>query len=264
MFKKLSQKMNIEHPRRFMLIIDIVCLLILFAAFFLGAKYIINEIFISKYNDGEYKTGSEKGLTEFNFPEGYVPYYNLGNAYYKQGEYDKAISYYKKALTENPPHSGERECDIRVNLALAMLQKIDWSNMETEKDVERVIRQLKAARNVLTEEGCANPDDPNGHNKEAEQLKKDIDDMIEQLQQNQEDQQNNDDQDDQQQNNDNNQDDQNNDSNSDREDELRDELEDQMTQNQQEHQDGEDQMQQYQEEQNGGGGGGSGYDGKTW
>ena len=261
MMKKLSQKMNIEHPRRFMLIIDIVCFLVLFAAFFLGAKYIINEIFISNYEKEVYKTGAEKGLTEFNFPEGYVPYYNLGNAYYKQEEYDKAISYYKKALTENPPHKGERECDIRVNLALAMIQKIDWTNMETDKDVQRIIRQLKAARNVLTEEGFANPDDPNGHNEEAEQLKKDIDDMIDQLQQNQDQNQDNNDQDDQQQNQDQN-DQNNNNSNSDREDELREELEDQMPENQQEHQDGEDQREQY--EQNQSGGGGSNYDGKTW
>ena len=262
MFKKLSEKMNIEHPRRFMVMIDIICFLLLFAAFFLGAKYIINETFINRYNDEDYKIKREKALTKINFPEGYVPYYNIGNAYYKQGDYDQAISYYKKALTENPSHSGERECDIRVNLALAMIGKIDWDNMETDKDVQRVIRQLKAARNVLTEEGCANPDDPNGHNEEAEQLKKDIDDMIDQLQQQSQDNQDDNNQDDQQQNQDdqNNQD--NNNSNSDREDELRDQLEDQMTDNQQEHQDGEDGLQQY--EDNNGGGGDSSYDDKVW
>ena len=177
-----------------------------------------------------------------------------------------------KALEDHPPHTEEdinehteNECRVRINLALSMLARIDFENlhMNDREEVDNAIKELLAAREVLTTDECAHFDDPNGHNKEAEQLKKDIDDMIEQLQQNQEDQQNNDDQDDQQQNNDNNQDDQNNDSNSDREDELRDELEDQMTQNQQEHQDGEDQMQQYQEEQNGGGGG-SDYDGKTW
>lgn len=262
MIKKISKKINIAHPRRFMLFIDIICFLILFAAFFLGAKYVINEIFIKNYKDGEYKVKSEEGLTEFNIPEGYVPYYNLGNAYYKQEEYDKAISYYKKALTENPPHKGERECDIRVNLALSMIAKIDWDMLETDKDVQRVIRQLKAARNVLTEEGCANPDDPNGHNEEAEQLKKDIDDMIEKLQQNQDQNQNNNDDQNDQQNNQNDQNNQSNSGNSDREDELREQLEDQMTDSQQEHQDGEDQRQQYQE--NGSGGGSSNYDGKTW
>ena len=45
--------------------------------------------------------------------------------------------------------------------------------------------QLQAARNILTAKGCAEPakDSWNGHSKEAEQLKKEIDQMIDQLEQ---------------------------------------------------------------------------------
>ena len=79
-------------------------------------------------------------------------------------------------------HPGEKkECDIRVNLALAMLKKINFDHLDTEKDKENAIRTLQAARNVLCEKGCADPYGTDGHDPEAEQLKQDIDKMLEEL-----------------------------------------------------------------------------------
>ena len=255
--KEKRKKFHIENPRLFMLIADIICFLALIVMLFLGGRYIINEIFKSKYDDGKYDTKLEKTLLKMNFPEGYLPYYNLGNAEYKEENYDAAISYYKKALEKNPSHKKERECDIRVNLALAMLKKINWDEMENEKDVQRIIRQLKSARNVLTEEGCSNPDNPNGHNKEAEQLKKDIDDMLDKLQQEQE-QQNQDQNDQNQQNND---DSGNNNQFSDREQDLKDKLDQQITDSLQEHNQAE---QDHQNQESGAGSGSYGNGDKTW
>ena len=175
--RRRDEKLHIENPRSFMAIIDIVCVLLLICGLFLVVRFVMNEIFLRRYDRKVYSTKYEEPLLVMNFPDSYLPYYNLGNVAYQNGDYDEAISNYKKALEIGAPHE-DKECNIRVNLALSMLMKIDWANMTTQKDVERAIRQLKAARNVLTEEGCANPDDPNGHNEDAEKLKKDIDDML--------------------------------------------------------------------------------------
>ena len=255
--KRRSDKFHIENPRRFMLLIDILCVIVLAISLFFGVRFILNEIFRTRYNHKIYSEDYEKSLLKMNIPEGYLPYYNLGNMYYKKGEYDKAISSYKSALELAPSHRHEKECDIRVNLALAMLAKIDWQNMQTQKDGQRAIKQLKAARNVLTEEGCANPDDPNGHNKEAEQLKADIDKMLEDMQQDSS-SNDSDEQDDQPQNG--NQDDQQEDQKqSEREKQIQDELDKQKQDSAKERQQAQDDKDRQQQ-----GGAGNSFDGKTW
>ena len=47
---------------------------------------------------------------------------------------------------------------------------------------EKILEKLMEARRFLCEKGCANEDNDNGHSDEAENLKKDIDKMIEELQ----------------------------------------------------------------------------------
>ena len=96
-----------------------------------------------------------------------------------QEDYDSAIACYKEALECHPTE--KKECDIRVNLALAMLHKIDFDHIDTEKQKQNAIRTLQAARNVLCEKGCADPYGTDGHDPEAEQLKQDIDKMLEEL-----------------------------------------------------------------------------------
>ncbi len=175
---------KIDDPIGFMRVINVLSVIFVVMGLFLGIRYLINSVFVFKYNHGSYTAGNynakiEEFLSKLNIPEGYVPYYNAGNAHYMNGDYDEAISYYKDALESHPTE--KKECDIRVNLALAMLKKIDFDHLETEKQKANAIRQLQSARNVLVEKGCADPYGTNGHDPEAEQLKQDIDKMLEEL-----------------------------------------------------------------------------------
>lgn len=180
--KKSGRKFTGKQARRFMAVMDVLSVLLLAAGLFFGIRYLINEHFLSEYQKGRYATASESGLLRGNsLMEGYVPKYNLGNAAYNQEKYDNAIAYYRSALTHHAPRG--KDCSIRINLALAMLHKIDFDHISTEKDIEEAIAQLLTARQVLTENGCAGEKDDSGHSKEAEQLKKDIDREIEKLRQ---------------------------------------------------------------------------------
>ena len=146
----------------------------------MARRLIINHSFVSAYESGDYHIEQEKSLLTMNFPESYVPYYNLGNAAYKLGDYNSAISYYTKALEMYP--SEGKECDIRVNLALALCDTIDFYNLDSQDKIDTALFMLYKARDVLTEKGCASDvEGEQGHDPEAQQLKEDIDKMIEKL-----------------------------------------------------------------------------------
>ena len=153
--------------------------LLTLTALFLAARIIVNASFAKELENGTPSPVAEEALTIINFPEGYVPLYNAGNAYYKLGEYDQAIDRYQRALDHHPKDG--KECPIRVNLALAMIHKIDFDNLNSEKKIDNAIQQLRAARLVLTEEGCAAPEGPDGHDPEAQKLREEIDELIKQL-----------------------------------------------------------------------------------
>ena len=254
--RRRDEKLHIENPRSFMAIIDIVCVLLLICGLFLVVRFVMNEIFLRRYDRKVYSTKYEEPLLVMNFPDSYLPYYNLGNVAYQNGDYDEAISNYKKALEIGAPHE-DKECNIRVNLALSMLMKIDWANMTTQKDVERAIRQLKAARNVLTEEGCANPDNDQGHNEEAEQLKADIDKMLEEMQQDSN--SGDSDNDEQQEGQQDQEEDQDQQKDSQREKDIQDALDEQKKNSMKERQETQEDMDNQQS-----GGGYNSYNGKTW
>ena len=158
--------------------IGIVGLIALLMAVLMIYRLSVNHGFVRAYANEDYNSLNEEKLLKFNFPESYIPYYNIGNAAYKRGDYTSAISYYTEALKNFPPE--KRECLIRINLALSMCNTIDFYNLNSQEKIDTALFVLYKARDVLLEKGCAS-DDGQGHNADAQQLKEDIDRMIEQL-----------------------------------------------------------------------------------
>lgn len=157
-------------------IIACVYLIMLIVCIKLAFSYIYNECLIDKYNDNDYSSDTDP-LLFCNWVQPYLAHYNMGNIHYQNKEYDYAIEEYQTALDLNP--SQERECSVRINLALAMIKTLgeDYAN---EEKLEASIAKLKEARGILLEDGCAT-DDGDGHNETAEQLKREIDQLIDEL-----------------------------------------------------------------------------------
>lgn len=156
-------------------ILMVVGILLLLFFICLLAGYAANESMIDKYNRGIYE---KNDLAVLGFTEPYIAPYNQGNNYFREGDYESAIEEDKKALDKNPPH--DKECLIRINLALAMVTPIKPDEI-TENNLEETINILEEAKNVLIQHGCANKDDHNGHNEDAQRLKDEIDAFEEML-----------------------------------------------------------------------------------
>ncbi len=156
-------------------------ILLLVMTVLLARRLIVNHSFVSAYEKGDYSySEKENSLLKMNFPESFVPYYNLGNVAYKYGDYNSAITYYTKALENYPPEG--KDCKIRINLALAMCNTIDFNHLDSQEKIDTALFILYKARDVLLEKGCAvDEEGETGHDADAQQLKEDIDRMIEKL-----------------------------------------------------------------------------------
>ena len=139
---------------------------------FVGMNYLIK-----KYENGEYLRTFAKSFLLINIPEGYVPRYNLGNIYYQDGNYEKAIKEYKKALSYDLPE--RKECSIRINYALALCKTVELDE-EDQNSINKAISIYESAINVLVEDDCATKLGL-GHSPTAEQLRKDIQAEIDRL-----------------------------------------------------------------------------------
>ncbi|WP_027216657.1 hypothetical protein [Butyrivibrio fibrisolvens] len=156
-----------------------------------GKYYILME----DMEDRDRYMNMEQKVLEMLPYDAYVMNYNLGNANYKNEDYSKAQIYYEKCLEFELPK--QKECSVRINFTMTKIMQIDFNTVDTGyeafkndeevdkealiKKIDGVIDQLKADREILTEKNCAGAEDDNGHSKEAETLKKDIDDKIEEL-----------------------------------------------------------------------------------
>lgn len=158
-------------------IIVIYIILICFTLKFIY-NIITNSILLRKYDNGEYSENQAKALTFINFPEMYIAHYNYGNIFYQNGEYEKAIVEYEKALNSIVPKY--KECSIRINYALTICKTIQL-NENDQNSIDNAIKTYEKAIDILTENGCANKNDNNGHSQKAEQLKKDIQKEIDRL-----------------------------------------------------------------------------------
>lgn len=141
---------------------------LLVAFFELVITYFINELYISKYEKGEYEKGLVKSLFVINYLERYIPYYNYGNYFYKTGDYDNAALEYEKALEKGVPK--KRVCSVRINLSLALTNTVTDDMTEDEK-----IAIYERAKEVLYEDNCAQAGSgEGGESEEAEQLEDEI------------------------------------------------------------------------------------------
>lgn len=131
-----------------------------------------NKIIINKYKNEEYLETEAKLLTHVTFQKSYTANYNYGNILYQNGEYEKAIEEYEKALKTLVP--SKKECKIRINCSLAMCKtvQVDESSQES---ITEAIETYQNAIKILTQKDC------NNHNQDAKKLKKDIEKEIERL-----------------------------------------------------------------------------------
>ncbi len=153
------------------------------AGLFLLTRCLINKAFLADYKMEKYAEMPEALLVPIPIGENYVAPYNVGNAKYQNGDYESAAQFFYLALQKE--HPDEKDCPIRINLALSLLHGYSFDTMDTKdpEQVEEALGVLYTARAFLTENGCANKESGvfDGHSAEAEKLKRDIDEMIRKL-----------------------------------------------------------------------------------
>ena len=162
-------------------------ILTLLCALFFILRWGLNAWYVAEAKKGIYHPEMETMLSLFDKPDGYIIWYNIGNYHYENGDYEEAEIAYLKAIECGIPY--EKECPVKVNLALCKLAQLDedeWDeffeccdsgniNVQSRK-VEKVLLE---ARDILTEDECAHEDDENGHDEQAQQLKDEIDELLE-------------------------------------------------------------------------------------
>jgi len=114
----------------------------------------------------------------YNKYKGMREMYELGRESFKAGDYENAEQYFKNALWMD--HTKGQECRIRINEALSITTPITEDTVNAE-NINEKIERLEEAQTILCDNGCANMNDTNGHNKKAQKLKEEIDEYIEYL-----------------------------------------------------------------------------------
>lgn len=178
---------NVSHPRFAFgrLVVYIVVSILTAVGLLILVRSIGNAVFLRNYERGSYSEMPETMLMPLRFGDNYIIPYNVGNAAYMQGDYDRAVSCYQTALDCDPPEYDE-ECKIRVNLALSLCHTINFEALDRSDDeaVSKAVQTLYTARSVLTLHECASEPagSDDGHFADADLLKHDIDRMLNELQ----------------------------------------------------------------------------------
>lgn len=155
--------------RKILIAVYVILIIIMLYLIFIKVE---NNFIINKYKDGEYLQTQAQFLTNITLQRSYISNYNYGNILYQNGEYEKAVTEYKKAL--KTVTSTEKECKIRINCALAMCKNVNVDESDQES-ISNAIETYENAIQVLTEKECSN------HNQDAKKLKEDIEKEIERL-----------------------------------------------------------------------------------
>lgn len=153
---------------------------------FLIGRWCLNTLYVVEALKGNYHPVIEYVLKIINFPDGYVTWYNLGNYNFANGRYKLAEYDYYRATMCDIPYG--KECPVKVNLALSTINQIskeEWDAFlndegSEEMDVRAKIVEDKliTARSILIEDGCAHENDEDGHDKNAQILKDEIDELL--------------------------------------------------------------------------------------
>ena len=162
-------------------------ILTLLCALFFILRWGLNAWYVAEAGKGIYHPEMESLLSVFDKPDGYVIWYNIGNYYYENGDYREAEDAYLKAIECGIPY--EKECPVKINLALCKLAQLDEDEWDAFFDCSdsgdlnaqsrKVEKTLLEARDILTEDECAHEDDENGHDEQAQLLKDEIDELLE-------------------------------------------------------------------------------------
>lgn len=160
----------------------IVCMVIAWVILFdsLFYRFVYNKVLIYAYEHCNYSINAD-GLMHGNWLQPYIAYYNRGNLAYERGAYDEAVEAYNKALEKRMPE--EKECAVRINLALALLGGMG-EDYNVPENAEFSMEILYMARDVLLEKGCAD-EQGTGHSDTAETLKTEIEEMIKSMEEQQ-------------------------------------------------------------------------------
>lgn len=155
--------------RKIFIALYVILIIIMLNLIFINIE---NNFIINNYKNGKYLQKQAKLLTNITFQKSYISNYNYGNILYQNGEYEKAIIEYKKAL--ETVTSSEKDCKIRINCALAICQSIQVDE-SSQESITKAIETYENAIEILTEKYC------NNHNQDAKKLKEDIEKEIERL-----------------------------------------------------------------------------------
>ena len=191
MSKKQRNKQNKKRPQivawLWITFLVIAVTAFISASFLLG-RWLLNAAYVASAKLGKPQPVIEMLLMGMNFPDGYVVHYNFGNYCYSHGYYEAAEESYNNAISSGIPYG--KECPVKVNLALSLLNQISdsqWEsflNAETVDDLDhdgRLVQEtLLTAKSYLTEDGCAHDEDEDGHYEQAQILKDEIDELIKQ------------------------------------------------------------------------------------
>lgn len=139
-------KHRLAKRRKLLLVSLIPCLVIGVVALKLISLSALATIAHSSYQSGDYDRTANtlSPLRTGNWFEPYLVHFDQANARYKQGDYQQAEESYRRALETVPE---ERECDVRINLALSIIGQADA--LLAQKSYDQAIVRYDDAKAVV-------------------------------------------------------------------------------------------------------------------